>query len=96
MVEGADLESLLCRNVYEGSNPSLSVTKTLNKSKYVTSLGCFRCQEYAYLHDLCCLMCLVSLSNQTLQKIFLRDTSVSPEILDFGILAFFGVVALLL
>jgi Uma2 family endonuclease len=27
VVEGADLESLLCRNVYEGSNPSLSVSK---------------------------------------------------------------------
>ncbi|MEY3332374.1 MAG: hypothetical protein RLZZ176_674 [Cyanobacteriota bacterium] len=29
-------------------------------------------------------------------KDFFRDTPVSPEILDFGILAFFGVVALLL
>ncbi len=96
MVEGADLESLLCRNVYEGSNPSLSVTKTLNKSKYGTSVGCLRYQEYVYLHNLFCLTWLVSLSNQTLQQIFLCDTSVSPEILDFGILAFFGVLALLL
>jgi hypothetical protein len=55
-----------------------------------------RYQEYVYLHNLFCLTWLVSLSNQTLQQIFLCDTSVSPEILDFGILAFFGVLALLL
>ncbi len=31
VVEGADLESLLCGNVYEGSNPSLSVLRVISE-----------------------------------------------------------------
>ena len=45
VVEGADLESLLCGNVYEGSNPSLSVLTVISKQLSVIKDNCL---EVAY------------------------------------------------
>ncbi len=41
VVEGAALEMLLCGNVYEGSNPSLSVDKVFYKPDCIAILNLY-------------------------------------------------------